>query len=80
MIYQDTTGHIVPNRNVPTENMNGIYLISNPNHAAGKKFSTLYSSRPNVEYFDVYSPPISTRYIIKELTFYKILHIKVHFL
>ena len=44
------------------ENMNGEYLISNPNHASGKTYSTLYSDRPNVEYFDAYSPPISTRY------------------
>ena len=43
------------------ENMNGEYLISNPNHASGKTYSTLYSDRPNVEYFDAYSPPIATR-------------------
>ena len=47
--------------NVPTNNMNGEYLISNPNHASGQTYSTLYSDRPNVEYFDAYSPPISTR-------------------
>ena len=56
-------GHFVPKKNAPTENMNGEYFISNPNHASGKSYSTLYSSRPNVEYFDAYSPPISTRYI-----------------
>ena len=43
------------------ENMNGHYLISNPNHASEASYSTLYSDRPNVEYFDAYSPPISTR-------------------
>ena len=48
--------------NVPTQNMNGEYLISNPNNDGGKSFSTLYSTYPNIEYFDVYSPPISTRY------------------
>ena len=48
-------------KNVPTENMNGEYLISNPNSAKGKSFSTLFPSYPNVEYFDVYSPPISAR-------------------
>ena len=47
------------NKNV--DNMNGEYLISNPNHASGNTYSTLYSDRPNVEYFDAYSPPISTR-------------------
>ena len=51
-------------KNSPTENMNGEYLISNPNHAEGKSFSTLYSTYPDVEYFDVYSPPISTKYEI----------------
>ena len=43
-------------------NMNGDYLIANPNYDSKNKFSTLYSSYPNVEFFDVYSPPISTRY------------------
>ena len=47
--------------NKNAENMNGEYLISNPNYASGKAYSTLYSDRPNVEYFDAYSPPISTR-------------------
>ena len=49
-------------KNSPVENMNGEYLISNPNNAEGKSFSTLYSTYPDVEYFDVYSPPISTKY------------------
>ena len=48
-------------KNVPTENMNGEYLISNPNNGPGKSFSTLYSTYPNIEYFDAYSPPIATR-------------------
>jgi len=44
-----------------TYNMNGDYVISNPNYDSHKKFSTSYDSYPNIEYFDVYSPPISTR-------------------
>ena len=52
-------------KNFPAENMNGEYLISNPNNAEGKSFSTLYSTYPDVEYFDVYSPPISTKYEIQ---------------
>ena len=43
------------------QNMNGDYLIGNPNHDSPNKFSTSYSTYPNVEYFDAYSPPISTR-------------------
>lgn len=43
------------------ENMNGDYLISNPNPASGKPFNTRYFERPDIEYFDAYSPPISTR-------------------
>ena len=44
------------------ENMNGDYLISNPNpNSAHPGFNTRYFDRPEVEYFDVYSPPISTR-------------------
>ena len=39
------------------ENMNGEYLISNPNPAKGAKYSTLYKDRTQ-NYFDVYSPPI----------------------
>ena len=35
--------------NKNAENMNGEYLISNPNHASGNTYSTLYSDRPNVE-------------------------------
>ena len=54
-----TLGGRVPKSKL--ENMNGEYLISNPNHASGHTYSTLYSDRPNVEYFDAYSPPISTR-------------------
>ena len=58
LTWPSALGHAVP-RNV--ENMNGLYLISNPNHATQNSYSTLYSDRPNVEYFDAYSPPISTR-------------------
>ena len=54
-------GHVVP-RSV--ENMNGEYLIANPNQQSAKTFSTRYSDRSNVEYFDVYSPEISTRFRI----------------
>ena len=45
-------------------NMNGnIYEISNPNQTASTSFSTVYSSiHNNCEFFDVYSPPISSRY------------------
>lgn len=43
------------------ENMNGEYLISNPKVGA-KPFSTQYSSYENVEYFDAYSPPITSKY------------------
>jgi len=39
------------------ENMNGEYLIGNPNSGAGGKYSTLYKDR-TTKYFDVYSPPI----------------------
>ena len=42
-------------------NMNGEYTIANPNLEALNKFSTLFDTYPNIEYFDVYSPPISTR-------------------
>jgi hypothetical protein len=42
-------------------NMNGEYGIANP-HNNGK-FSSNYSQlHPTAEYFDVYSPPISTKY------------------
>ena len=54
-------GHVVPSSG---ENMNGAYLISNPNLQSANTFSTRFSDRPNVEYFDVYTPEISTRYII----------------
>ena len=58
LLWPSALGHVVP-KNI--ENMNGDYLISNPNHATENSYSTLYSDRPNVEYFDAYSPPISTR-------------------
>ena len=40
--------------------MNGDYLISN-GHPNGK-FTGNYSELPNVDYFDVYSPNVTTRY------------------
>lgn len=44
-------------------NMNGLYNIANPNMNSKDKYNTLYSARgEQVEYFDVYSPPIQTRY------------------
>ena len=63
LIIQMTRGYPQQKKpnTVPTQNMNGEYLISNPNNNEGKSFSTLYSTYPNVEYFDAYSPPISTR-------------------
>ena len=48
-------------KNSPVENMNGEYLIANPNDNGDNRFSTQYSKYPNVEFFDVYTPPISTR-------------------
>jgi len=42
------------------ENMNGKYSISNS--ISSKPFNTDYASYENVEYFDVYSPPITTKY------------------
>ena len=45
------------------KNMNGLYNIANPNMNSKNKYNTLYSARgEQVEYFDVYSPPIQTRY------------------
>ena len=47
-----------------SSNMNGdIYGISNPDQNSKTQFSTVYSDiNSKSEYFDVYSPPISTRY------------------
>lgn len=42
-------------------NLNGLYTIANPNPAAPLQFSTDYSTK-GAEFFDVYSPPIRTRY------------------
>ena len=39
-------------------NMNGEYVISNPNYASKTQFPTDYTKRNNIKYFDVYSPPI----------------------
>ena len=46
-----------------SSNMNGdIYGISNPDQNSKTQFSTVYSNiNSKYEYFDVYSPPISTR-------------------
>ena len=46
---------------VPLANMNGEYLIANPNIELTSKYSTNYGTK-NAEYFDVYSPPITTQY------------------
>merc|ERR1711953_1139632 len=43
-------------------NMNGDYLISNPDPIAPSSWSSSYSKFEDVEVFDVYSPPISTTY------------------
>ena len=45
-------------------NMNGdIYYISNPNTSSSIPFSTVYSNQHSkVEFFDVYSAPITSRY------------------
>jgi len=43
-------------------NMNGLYTISNPNTATTNEFNSDYNSFSDVEYFEVYSPPISTKY------------------
>ena len=42
--------------------MNGDYLISNPDPNAPSSWSSRYSKFEDVEFFDVYSPPISTTY------------------
>jgi len=42
--------------------MNGDYIISNANPSSEQPWSGDYSKYEDVEYFDVYSPPISTRY------------------
>lgn len=45
------------------QNMNGLYTISNPNPAAPKQFSGDFTTYiEGNEYFDVYSPEISTVY------------------
>ena len=61
VVIQMTNGFTQMEKNTPVENMNGEYLISNPNTGSGNSFSTSYSTYPNVEYFDIYTPPISTR-------------------
>ena len=51
---------LVASGNARFENMNGEYLIGNPNQSA-KQFSTKYTDRVGVDYFDVYSDPIRTK-------------------
>ena len=47
----------------PNMNFGNIYSISNPNQTSAFEFSTNFSDiNAGVEYFDVYSPPISSRY------------------
>merc|ERR1719369_1390948 len=43
-------------------NMNGEYLLSNANPSASGKWNSDYGKFKDVEFFDVYSPPISTKY------------------
>ena len=47
---------------IPIKNMNGDYIISNANPSSEQPWSGDYSKYEDVEFFDVYSPPISTRY------------------
>eukprot|EP00494_Astrolonche_serrata_P029595 UN29862 len=46
---------------VYSENMNGEYTIGNPNKLSKVQYSTNFSDH-NMEYFDMYSPIISTLY------------------
>ena len=46
----------------PIVNMNGDYLISNPDPLAPNPWSGDYSKFDDIEFFEVYSPPISTKY------------------
>merc|ERR1719500_186410 len=43
-------------------NMNGLYTISNANPESGVEWNSEYNTFKDVEYFEVYSPPISTKY------------------
>lgn len=47
-----------------SSNLNGdIYDISNKNYSSLKKFSPIFNNiHKNVDYFDVYSPPITSKY------------------
>merc|ERR1719167_222303 len=51
---------LTPKKN--TINMNGEYLLSNANPSASGKWNSDYGKFEDVEFFDVYSPPISTKY------------------
>ena len=46
---------------IELQNMNGLYHIANPNIYSEVTFNTDFSKK-NAEFFDVYSPPIITRY------------------
>ena len=56
------------------ENMNGEYVISNADPSSAIKWSSLFSNYPDVEYFDVYSHPLSTKWylLVVCLVFFKI--------
>merc|ERR1719357_2083992 len=43
-------------------NMNGVYTISNPNTDSGVEWNSNYNLYKDVEYFEVSSPPISTKF------------------
>ena len=47
-----------------TQNLNGdVYGISNPDYNSNKQFPTIYNQiNSSMEYFDVYSDPITSRY------------------
>ena len=54
---------ITASKNNNNDNMNGLYHIGNPNLSSKNPYNTEYSKRSDdVEYFDVYSPPVQTRY------------------
>lgn len=49
---------------ISSSNLNGnVYDISNRNYTSSTKFSTIFTDiNKNTEYFDVYSPPITSKY------------------
>ena len=46
----------------PVVNMNGDYMISNPDLQSGQQWSGDYNKFHDVEFFEVYTTPISTQY------------------